>query len=151
MGYESERSSFEAYLRENGLKLTSQRSAIFDEVFNHHGHLDADEISERLRKLGKKASRATVYRTLDLLVGAKLVKSVRLGSNQHYYEHMHEGEHHDHLVCTKCSKVIEFFSDELENVQDRICREREFTPERHTMEIFGICSECRSDKSCMPW
>ena len=141
-----ERERFESFLRESGLKLTPQRAAIFDVVFKYHGHLDADEIAGRLRQLGKKASRATVYRTLDLLVEAELVKSVRLGTNQHYYEHVHTGEHHDHLVCLECSKVIEFYSEEIESCQLKICEEHEFTPQKFRMAIFGLCSECSKKK-----
>lgn len=141
--FEIERMQFETFLKGKGLKLTKQRKIIFDEVFRHHGHLDADSIAERLRSLGKRASRATVYRTLDLLSEAGLVKSISLGKSQHYHEHVHEGEHHDHLVCVSCHKIIEFYSDELENTQDKICREYSFKPVHHTMIVFGTCSKCR--------
>ncbi len=138
-----ERQRFEDFLRSRGLRLTSQRLAVFEEVFRYHGHLDADEIAERVRGQAKGASRATVYRTLDLLVEAGLVKSIRLGSSQHFYEHVHKEEHHDHLVCLKCGGIFEFYSPELEETQDRICREINFTPQRHNMVIFGICEKCK--------
>lgn len=143
---EIERIRFREFLREKGLKLTKQRQIIFDEVFHHHGHLDADSITEHLQSLGKRASRATVYRTLDLLTDAGLVKSMRLGSKQHYYEHVHPGEHHDHLVCTSCGRIIEFYSEELEYNQEKICEGFSFKPDRHTMTIFGTCSKCREEK-----
>ena len=143
---ETERIRFREFLSEKGLKLTKQRQIIFDEVFRHHGHLDADSIAVRLRAMGKRASRATVYRTLDLLSEAGLVKSMRLGSKPDYFEHVHPGEHHDHLVCTECGEIIEFYSDVLENMQEKICNESMFKPVRHTMTIFGVCAKCRKEE-----
>jgi Fur family ferric uptake transcriptional regulator len=143
---EEERVIFEAYLRSNGLKLTNQRKQIFEEVFGHHGHIDADGIAAKMHNLDKGASRATVYRTLDLLVESGLVKPVRLGTGQHYYEHVHSGEHHDHLVCTSCGKIFEFYSHELEKYQGSICDEMGFTPKRHTMIIYGTCRTCSAKR-----
>lgn len=140
---DDERERFKAFLKGRGLSLTSQRDAVFEEVFRYHGHLEADEIADRLRRSGRRASRATVYRTLDLLVEAGLAKRVRLGSAQRQYEHVHPGEHHDHLVCEKCGKVLEFYSPEIEDCQARVCDENDFEPVRHTMIIFGLCSRCR--------
>ncbi len=140
----AERDRFEIYLASRGLRMTRQREAIFREVFRHHDHIDADELTDRIRKLEDGASRATVYRTLDLLAKADLVKPVGLGLNQRLYEHVHHGEHHDHLVCTQCGAIIEFFSDELENCQHGVCDKHDFHPVRHTMVIFGTCSKCKS-------
>ncbi len=98
--------------------------------------------AEHLKSLGKKGSRATVYRTLDLLVAAECVKKVSLGTSQTVYEHVHSGEHHDHLVCVECGVIIEFYSEELEKCQDGICDEESFTPIRHSMVVFGKCKKC---------
>jgi len=141
-----ERIRFESFLKSRGLKFTSQRKAIFEEVFRHHGHLEAEEVVNRLREKEARASRATVYRTLDLLVEAGMVKSVRLGKEQRYFEHVHHGEHHDHMVCVGCGRIFEFYSPEIEECQDRICREQDFEAERHTMVIFGLCAECRKKR-----
>ncbi len=133
---------FKAFLGTQLLRLTRQRKAILREVFRHHGHIDVEELTSRMRNLEVGASRATVYRTLDLLAEAGLVKRVGLGRSQRYYEHVHLGEHHDHLVCTECGRIIEFYSEELEGCQSRVCSEQGFTPVSHTMTIFGKCSEC---------
>ncbi|HDS29658.1 MAG TPA: transcriptional repressor [Firmicutes bacterium] len=138
---------FEKFLRLNQLRMTCQRKAILREVFRYHGHIDADELSERVRKIDRAASRATVYRTLDLLAQAGLVKNVGLGRSQKFFEHVHHGEHHDHLVCESCGEIIEFFSSELENCQSAVCDEHDFLPKRHTMVIFGLCGKCRKKKS----
>ena len=104
-----ERDTFEAFLRSRGLRLTKQRKLIFDEVFSLDGHLDADRIASKLKDAHKNASRATVYRTLDLLAEAGLAKRVRLTANNMVYEPIRTGEHHDHMVCLRCGKIIEFF------------------------------------------
>jgi len=143
LAYEDERVSFDSFLKNRGLKLTGQRKAIFREVFRIHGHVDADDIVANLKRSGEKVSRATVYRTLELLVDAELVKAVRPGTSQMYYEHAHSGEHHDHLVCVKCSRIFEFYSPEIEETQVRVCREKDFVPNRHTMIIYGTCRNCR--------
>lgn len=138
--------SFEAFLRSRGLKMTRQREAIFREVFRYHGHIDAEELTARMRTIDRGASRATVYRTLDLLAQAGLVKRLGLEKNQRFYEHVHRDEHHDHLVCTVCGKIIEFYSPELEECQSGVCDEHSFVPASHTMVIFGKCRECRKKK-----
>lgn len=139
-----ERRIFEAFLQSRGLRLTRPRKIIFEEVFRVHGHVDAEELSTILRGPGKRVSRASVYRTLDLLAEAGLVKPVRLGGKeQRLYEHVHSGEHHDHLICDKCGKIIEFFCGEIEALQSGICREKGFQPATHSMIIYGICARCR--------
>jgi len=136
----------DAFLKSRGLKLTSQRMAIFEEVFRDHGHFYADEIAARLKKRGGTASRATVYRTLDLLVEAELVKAVRPGTSQMYFEHVNTGEHHDHLVCVECSEIFEFYSADIEDAQCRVCKDLGFIPHKHTMVIYGICRKCQGKK-----
>jgi Fur family ferric uptake transcriptional regulator len=127
--------------------MTRQRVLVFDAVFRVHGHVDAEELAGHLRKPGSRVSRASVYRTLDLLAEAGLVKPTRLGERQRFYEHVHGGEHHDHLVCEVCGRLIEFYSPEIEKLQEKVCRENSFEPARHTMIVYGVCEECRRKKT----
>jgi Fur family transcriptional regulator, ferric uptake regulator len=144
---DEEREQFEIYLSNKGLRLTRPRKLIFDEVFNVHGHVDAEELAAHLREPGKRVSRASVYRTLDLLAEANLVKPIRLLSGkQRIYEHIHSGEHHDHLVCIECGRIQEFFSEDLENLQTKLCSKHEFKPARHTMIVYGLCGQCSKKK-----
>jgi Fur family transcriptional regulator, ferric uptake regulator len=142
-GEAKERKLFESFLATRHLRLTRPRKLIFDEVFRIHGHVDAEEIALSLRTAGKRVSRASVYRTLDLLAEANFVKPVTLGSKQRFYEHVHTGEHHDHLVCQDCGKIFEFYSGEIEDLQTKICSKNSFEPVRHTMTIYGRCGQCR--------
>ena len=133
---------FANYLRQKKLKLTPERRTVLHEVFQHHGHVDADELLVRMRSRRRRVSRATIYRTLDLLVDAGLIWKVSLGTNQAHYEHAYGAQHHDHLICLRCGQVIEFVNDRIEALQIKVCRDHGFEPIRHNMQIFGYCSRC---------
>lgn len=139
---ETERAIFTDHLRAQGLRVTPERLAVFDEIFHHHQHFDADQLLALLRKKRRKVSRATVYRTLELLVGSGLVSRVKLGGEEYRYEHVHPGEHHDHIVCLHCGKIYEFESDEIEKLQEEICRRFGFHPRAHSHKIEGCCADC---------
>lgn len=137
-----EREIFLRFLRERGGRVTSERLALFDEIFSQHGHIDAEELLRSLKSRGSKISRATVYRNLDLLVECGLVRRQRLGSRGFLYEHVHPGQRHDHLVCTGCGRVVEFVSAGISALQAEICRAHGFDPARHTLQITGRCNAC---------
>lgn len=138
-----EQARFEAFLRSRQLKYTGERKALLDEVFASKHHFDADSLHQVLREKGKDISRATVYRTLDLLVQCGLVRKQSLGDQHAHYEAVHGDEHHDHLICMNCNKVIEFFRPDLEALQETICEEHAFKALHHTLQIFGLCKACR--------
>jgi Fur family transcriptional regulator, ferric uptake regulator len=134
---------FEGFLRGRKLKLTIERMAILNAVFGQDRHFDAEALHANLRAKGGDISRATVYRTLDLLVQCGLVRKDSLGSTHANYEAARDNEHHDHLICLNCGKVIEFFRPDLETLQDEICTENAFKPMHHSLQIFGLCSACK--------
>lgn len=121
--------------------MTRERLALFDEIFLQHEHIDADRLLQTMRGRGLDISRATVYRNLDLLVRMGLVRRTRLGHDRFLYEHVHPGQHHDHLVCTDCGRVVEFLSPGIAALQAEICRAHGFV-RRHTLEILGLCNDC---------
>jgi len=133
---------FEDYLRGKKLKLTGERMEILATIFRKNAHFDAEELHAELKAQGRDISRATVYRTLDLLVQCALVRKSSLGSSHANYEAAHEDEHHDHLICLNCHKVMEFYRPDLEQLQEEICREQQFKPLHHSLQIFGLCSNC---------
>jgi Fur family ferric uptake transcriptional regulator len=91
----------------------------------------------------KKISRATVYRSIKTIEDAGLIKYLRSINDEKIYEIVEE--HHDHMICEKCGKIIEFYDLELEALQDSLCKSRGFSPKRHTMKIFGVCEECKDN------
>ena len=134
---------FKNTLHTNGMKCTPARLSIFKEVYSSSEHFDADEIYFRMRREKHSVSRATVYRTLDLLVENGFVSKVNVGASQVHFENTLAQEHHEHLVCTQCGKIIEFRNDMIEKQQDKICKEFGFFPTKHNLIIFGLCDKCQ--------
>ncbi len=139
-----ERRTFTEFLKRRGLKTTRERTALFEEIFSSHEHFDAEDLVERMQRHGKKISRATVYRTLDILYECNLVSRVRLNEEKYRYERLLPGEHHDHLVCIGCGEVREFVDHRIEELQELICKEHGFTAISHSHQIRGLCGRCRT-------
>ncbi|MCK4593022.1 transcriptional repressor [bacterium] len=140
--YEEAERKLRKYLALRGLRCTVERLAILKEVLEHKGHPSAEEIALQLSSGPLYVSRATVYRTLDLLVETGLLTCSTLGESHRHYE-VH-ADHHDHLICRSCGRVIEIRSPEMEKLQDRICKENDFETVSHSLEIIGYCSRCRN-------
>ena len=137
---------FASYLKDRGLKLTVQRKIILREIFRYHRHFEADEMLYRMREKRLKVSKATLYRTLALLVEAGLLRQEEFGERHSHYEHIFGHKHHDHLLCLRCGKIEEFRNDEIEQLQGRICKQHGFEPTSHKMEIHGYCKKCREKR-----
>lgn len=134
---------FERYLRDHGLKLTPERRAILREFYGIHEHIEADELLFQMRRAGSRVSRATIYRTLELLVNAGLARRIRLGKDHSYYEHILGREAHEHMICLGCDRIIEWIDPELTELVFRNCDEQSFSPARHSLQVFGYCQDCR--------
>ena len=142
---------FSRYLREQGLPVTHQREAVAEVVFGSDAHLSVDEIEQRLRSRGDRIGKATVYRTLDLLVRSRLVEEHDFGEGFKRYEHrLSRQPVHEHLICLECGKVIEFRCDEIATVEARVQVEHGFMPARHRLEIYGVCRECHTAGATVP-
>ena len=141
---------FQAYLKRHGLKFTPERRDLFDEIFKRHEHFEADELLFRMKQRGRKISRATIYRGLELLIAAGVVGRVRVGDEGFLYERLHAGEHHDHMICLGCGKIIEFFEPKIEELQDRVCAKAGFRAVTHSHHIRGFCRDCRRSKVAGP-
>ena len=134
---------FGRYLRDVGLPVTSQREAVAAVVFDAEGHLSVDDIERELRERGERIGKATVYRTLDLLVRSRLVEEHDFGEGFKRYEHrLSTHPIHEHLICLECGKVEEFESRELYRVESRVRSEHGFVPIKRRLEIYGLCREC---------
>ena len=134
---------FGRYLRDIGLPVTSQREAVAAVVFDSEGHLSVDDIERELRARGERIGKATVYRTLDLLVRSRLVEEHDFGEGFKRYEHrLSSHPIHEHLICMECGNVEEFESRELFRVESRVKSEHGFIPVKRRLEIYGLCKEC---------
>ena len=123
-------------LKSEGLRYTDQRQAIWDEIRNSNEHRDAEDIYLKLKEGNVKVSRATVYRTIDVLVKNRLVRKMDVGEGRSLYEPRLDDEHHDHMICLDTGDIIEFYSKELEDLQDTIAKKRGYKVIRHVHQLF---------------
>ncbi len=130
------------------LKLTRPREAIVEKILGTRTgeHFTADQLWEKLREKHKNVSKATVYRTLNLLAQKKVVEEHDFGRGEKYYERMVERPHHDHLICVHCGRIIEFENPEIEHLQEKIARREGFLIAYHSHKLFGACSRCHHKK-----
>ncbi len=133
---------FREFLESKGLKLTKERSAVLKEVFSRQGHFDPDDLYVRMREKKLKVSKASIYRTLPLLLECGLVDQVERVDKHAHYEHTFGHDHHDHLICINCGKVFPLFSEKLEKLQANLCKQEKFRCLSHTLEIKGYCAKC---------
>jgi Fur family ferric uptake transcriptional regulator len=138
---ESPEQKFREYLEIRGEKLTEPRRVLVRHIFDTHKHFDADELVADLQAAGRRVSRATVYRTLRLLVDAGLLRELRL-TNRSAYEHDYGYPSHDHLHCTECNQVVEFRNDEVRRLRDAVSLEHGFRADGHRFIITGVCPAC---------
>jgi Fur family ferric uptake transcriptional regulator len=137
-------SLFKRYLKEQQLPVTHQRLVVAEVVLSSPEHLSVDEIESRLRAGGDRIGKATIYRTLDLLVRSKLLAEHDFGEGFKRYESRLSPEpDHQHLICLECGKVIEFQASEVRVAEARVTAEHGFRPTRHRLEIYGLCRECQ--------
>jgi len=129
-------------LRRHGLKWTAERREIVQALARSSGHFTADELAGQLHEAGSAASRATVFRALPLLVEAGLVQPRVLGGEVRRYESAFAQPHHDHLVCTRCGRVIEFQFEAFEILQRDVAARHGFTLHGHVHELYGTCERC---------
>jgi len=138
-----EKLAFQEYLKKKGMRLTPEREAILEEVVKHKGHFDPEELHYSLRDKGKNVSRASVYRTIPLMVEAGILEQVERTHTHAHYETAFGDSHHDHMLCLECGSVVEFYSEGLEKLQEKVCREQGFKSIAHTLEIKGYCAKCQ--------
>jgi Fur family ferric uptake transcriptional regulator len=133
---------FKTALKTENMKFTPQRLSVLEEMVNSKEHRECEEIYFALKSGGENVSRATVYRTMDILVKHDFVRKLNIGDGKSRYETKIDHPHHDHMICIECGKIIEFVSDEIEDMQDEICNKFKFKLIRHIHQLFGICKDC---------
>jgi Fur family ferric uptake transcriptional regulator len=134
---------FRRFLARKRLRMTQERQAIIEEIFSSDDHFDVETLHARLTRGRPQVSRATIYRTLDLLVESAMVERVRFASDTFQYEPRLGSDHHDHMVCTRCGLVIEFVSAEIERLQHEACAAHGFRIASHRHVILGLCRDCQ--------
>ena len=150
--FKSERAIFDEHIQAAGLRRTGQRDLILEIFLSTEDHLTSEDLYSLVHKKDPSVGLTTVYRTLKLLTDAGLAREVRFGDNKTYYEHHYNHEHHDHMICTGCGTVIEFFSPAIEDLQDQMADKFGFRPTHHSLRLWGVCAECerRGDSQTTP-
>jgi Fur family ferric uptake transcriptional regulator len=133
---------FRRWLRDQRLPVTHPRDVIAELVIGSDGHESVGTIAAQLRARGERVGTATIYRTLDLLVQSGLVRANEFGEGFRRFERAAGKERHEHLVCGRCGRVVEFANERLERMLPVIADEHGFRHERHRVEIFGTCRQC---------
>lgn len=139
----------EEYIRKRGLRRTAQREIIVEAAFANDDHFTAEELWTKARKLDPKTSRATVYRTISLLLECDLLKEIDLGRDERVYDpNFLDSPDHNHLICVDCGKVIEFEDENAAVLIDCLTRRLGFRPSSKSMRIEACCDKLRADGVC---
>ena len=142
-----EQEVFIKHIQKRGLKCTAQRELILEVFLINEGHVSGEDLYQLVRKKDPTIGQTTVYRTLRLLTEAGLAREVRFGDGRAHYEHNYKHEHHDHMICSECGKIIEFYSPELEAIQDAMAAKHRFELTSHLLRMIGICADCRRERA----
>lgn len=134
------------YLSGQGLKATRQREAILKTFTAAGRHLSAEELYLLVKKTARGTGYATVYRTLKLLTEAGLAAERRFDDGVTRYEYSSTNQHHDHLICTSCGRIIEFENRQIEQLQQHVARKNQFLVQSHRLELYGLCERCQNKK-----
>jgi len=127
------------------VRATRQRAAVSDLLAELNDFRSAQDIHHLLRGQGDGVGLSTVYRTLQTLAEAGEVDTIQTAEGESVYRKC-SGLHHHHLVCRECGHTVEVAGPAVERWADRTAVENGFTDVSHTLEIFGLCAECRGNK-----
>jgi Fur family ferric uptake transcriptional regulator len=148
MSYKELLKEFKNILKQNKLKFTSQREIILYTLYNNTEHFTSEDLYMLIKEEYPELTVgiATVYRTLTLLEDNALVSSISLGTQGKKYEIANK-PHHDHIICDKCNKIVEFENEEIEELQHTIATKSGFKLTNHIMQLYGVCAECQKENA----
>ena len=135
---------FRQYLKEKGLLYSKQREQILAAFIKTRNHPTVDDLYNSVKKKHPKIGLATVYRTMKVICDCGLASEVDFADGVSRFERKYRHQHHHHLVCIKCGKVIEVTSNQIESLQKKLAKQHNFASTRDTMKIFGLCSKCKN-------
>ena len=132
------------FVQASKLRLTAQRKAIIDAVFDTDQHFTAEELTQWAQRRDKSVSRATVYRTLPLLTASGLVREMDFGKDYKFYDPNYANSpNHNHIICQDCNKIIEFDSARIAEMEEELSRDMGFTIKSHRVQIIATCDQFR--------
>ena len=138
---------YKKFLEKKSYRYTHQRETVVKEFLLQGGHLSAETLLRYVNKKDPRISLASIYRTLSTLVDAGLAAERRFLENTSLYEYNNPVSHHDHLICIRCGKIIEFEEERIERLQEKVAKQLGFTLLDHRLELYGLCSEKKCQES----
>ena len=138
---------FDRFLSSRGMRRTAPRDKVVNVFLKIEKHISTQDLYSIVHRTHKEIGYATVARTLKLLDEAGLCRKVDFGDGTVRYEHKYKHEHHDHLACTGCGKLIEIYNKKLEKIQDELVKKHGFIQKSHRLNIFGLCPKCQKRKA----
>jgi len=146
LSFEEEKKILTDYIQRNNLKISGQKLKILDSFLSSKKHITAEELYGIIKKKHKSIGIATVYRTLKLLCDSGICRILKLDDGVTRYEALYGHEHHDHLICANCGKVVEVYDKKIEELQLKIAKKHHFILKNHRLDMYGICSECKKKR-----
>ena len=142
-----ELSIFRDFIKKKRLRHTSERNVILREIMAHKGHFDPDTIHLQLRQRNVKVSKASIYRTIPLLLECGLIREYFYRDGRVLYEHVFGQGHHCHMRCLECAEIVEYCLEDLKLVEEKLGRIYDYDVRGHRLEVYGYCPACRDRKN----
>jgi Fur family ferric uptake transcriptional regulator len=137
-----ESSILKHFIKSQGLRQSSQRDRVVETFLSLKGHTSAEELLSKVRKKDKRVGLTTVYRTMKLLTRCDLAVERKFNRQESTFEPALLGQHHDHLICLGCGRIMEFENKTIETLQEAVARKHAFFISHHVLELYGYCLEC---------
>ena len=134
---------FNEYLVTNKYRKTPERYAILNAIYKFDGHFDVESMYIHMKNKNYRVSRATLYNTMEILLKCQLIRKHQFEKAQAQYEKSYSNKQHDHLICTKCNRVIEFCDPRIQSIKTVIAKSMHFNINRHSLNLYGTCQGCQ--------
>jgi Fur family ferric uptake transcriptional regulator len=138
---------FRIFLKSGKNRITPERFEVLEAALEYEGHFGADDLYIIMKNANSSVSRATVYKTLELLAQCELLTKRNFGDNINRYESSFKKQVHDHLICVDCGKIIEFSDPRIKKLPEEISEELGFNFESYSFNIFGRCKDSKKCKN----
>lgn len=134
---------FTNYIAEKKLRKTPERFKILHEIYEHDNHFTIEELFLLMKSKNYRVSRATLYNTVELLIESGLIKKHQFNGKTYFYEKAFKSSQHDHIICQKCGKIVEFCDPRIHEIKSDIGELYEFEISNHEIYFYGICNDCK--------
>lgn len=142
MNHPTSMHEFKSFLVSKGLKTTSQRQTIIEIFLGSTDHITIESLYRKVKEKNPNIGYATVYRTMNLLKESGMASERHFGTRHAMYEPHIPNQHHDHLICLNCNKIIEFEDKKIEALQEKIAKKYQYRLSTHKHELYGYCKNC---------